>query len=137
MDYEAYREAFFTEPQPEQRYHFHGLFGVSLFFEEYEAAVDYYTHVLGPPAYVEGDNTKGWKIGDAWLTLFPSVSGNPQNMDIQLALDSAEEANKLYSSLIDAGGEGKDPADVFMYDPVRIYPVTDPFGTNILIVART
>lgn len=136
MDYETYRKNFFTKPFPVPRYNFRGLFGVTLFFEDFEEAIAYYSRVLGSPAYVEGDDTRGWKIGDVWLTLLRGASGNPANMDIQLAMDSFDEAGQLHSSFIDAGGEGEAAADVLMYDPVRIYPVTDPFGTNILIVAR-
>jgi hypothetical protein len=63
MDYEAYRKAYFTEPAPEPRYRFNGSFGITFFYEEFEAAVGYYQQVLGPPAYVEGQGTRGWQIG--------------------------------------------------------------------------
>ena len=51
-------------------------------------------------------------------------------------MDSVEEARRLHEAFIDAGGESEEPDDVLMYEPVRLYPVSDPFGTNILIVAR-
>jgi hypothetical protein len=136
MDYDSYREAFFVQPSPQPRYKYGGLFGITLFMEEYKSALSFYSSVLGPPAYVEGDSTRGWKIGDFWLTLLPAASGNPQNSEMQLAMDSTEEARRLYEAFKDAGGEGEEPADVLMYEPVRLYPVSDPFGTSILIVAR-
>ena len=69
MNYQEYRHAFFVDPQPKPRFEFSGAFGITLFYQEYEEAVAYYTQVLGPPAYVEGASTRGWPIGDGWLTL--------------------------------------------------------------------
>jgi hypothetical protein len=40
-----------TDPMPEPRYRF----GVTLFFEDFDAAVEYYRRVLGPPAYVDDE----------------------------------------------------------------------------------
>jgi hypothetical protein len=137
MDFESYQEAYFVKPPPEPRYKFGGLFGVTLFMEQYEEALAFYSRVLGLPAYVEGDSTRGWRIGDFWLTLLPAAEGNPRNAEIQLAMDTQEDADDLYEAFIEAGGEGEEPTDVLMYEPVRLYPVSDPFGTNILIVARS
>ena len=39
MNYEAYRLAYFTQPQPEPRFAFSGTFGVTLFFENFEPTV--------------------------------------------------------------------------------------------------
>jgi len=63
MDYDTYRRKYFTDPEPEQRFGFSGLHGITLFFSEYDAAVNFYQEVLGPPAYVEGEFTRGWRIG--------------------------------------------------------------------------
>lgn len=63
MNYETYRKKYFTEPAPSPRFRFSGLCGVALYFEDYRPAVDYYSTVLGPPAYVEGEGTRGWRIG--------------------------------------------------------------------------
>lgn len=144
MDYDSYREAFFVQPPPEPRYKYNGMFGITLLMEEYESALSFYSSVLDPAAYVEGDSTRGWKIGDFWLTLLPAVSGNPQNSEIAaspngepvLAMDSFEKSRRLHEAFMDAGGEGEEPADELMYEPARLYPASDPFGTNILIVAR-
>ena len=136
MDYERYKKAYFIDPQTKPRFDFIGLHGVALFFDDYDAAVAYYTSVLGPPAYVEGKYTNGWQIGDIWLTLFPSKSGNPQNAEIHFLVKTPEEADRLHEAFIKAGGKGEPPSDQLMYEPIRYCSVRDPFGTDILIVSQ-
>jgi hypothetical protein len=136
MDYESYKKAYFTDPPPEPKFDFIGLHGVALYFSEYEAAVAYYSRVLGPPVYVEGEGTRGWRVGNIWLTLFPSKSGSPQNAEIHFLMSSPEEAERLQKAFIEAGGKGEAPSDQLMYEPIRYCSVQDPFGTNILIVSR-
>ncbi|NOH03092.1 MAG: hypothetical protein HND47_14600 [Chloroflexi bacterium] len=136
MDYESYKKAYFTEPPPQPKFNFIGLHGVALYFSDYAAAVDYYTAVLGPPSYVEGESTRGWSVGGAWLTLFPSQTGNPQNAEIHFLMGNPQEAERLQRAFIAAGGKGDPPSDQLMYEPLRFCPVTDPFGTSILIVGR-
>ena len=135
MDYEAYRKATFTDPEPEPRQRFSGSFGVTLYFEAYEAAIGYYQQVLGPPAYVEGAGTRGWRIGSGWLTLLQGQTGGPQNVEVAFWMESVEEAETLQRAFIAAGGEGPAPSDQLMYVPIRSCPVRDPFGTDILIVS--
>ena len=84
MDYDEYRRAYFAEPAPEPRFAFRSTGGAVLFIEDYRAAVAYYTAVLGEPAYVQGDSTHGWRIGDSWLTVFPGTDGAPRNTEIGL-----------------------------------------------------
>lgn len=136
MDYEAYRRKNFVDPQPEPRFEYLGLYGVSLFFSDFEAAVDYYTSVLGPPAYVEGQGTRGWRIGNTWLTLLKWMKENPRNIEFNIVMESPQEAERLQAAFIEAGGSGDPPSDQLMYEPVRFCPVVDPFGTNILIFSR-
>lgn len=136
MDYESYKKAYFIDPQPEPRFDFIGLHGVALYFNDYKAAVEYYTAVLGPPAYVEGKSTRGWQIGNIWLTLFPAEAGNPQNAEVHFLLSSPEEAERLQRAFIEAGGKGESPSDQLMYEPLRYCPVRDPFGTSILVLSR-
>ena len=99
-------------------------------------ALDYYTGVLGESAYVEGSSTRGWRIGDSWLTLFPGGDGAPRNTEINLVMATPAEAERLHAALIAAGGQGEPPSDQLMYEPIRYCPVTDPFGTDLLIYAR-
>jgi hypothetical protein len=136
MDSTAYRKAYFADPPPDARYVFEGFFGVSLFLQAYKEAVAYYSHVLGDPDYVEGDNTRGWKIGSSWLTLLLAQEGSPKNAKIALLMDSPAEADRLQQAFINAGGSGEAPFDELMYESLRLCVVSDPFGTAILIVAR-
>ena len=137
MDYETYRKKYFTEPVPEPRFKFVGLYGTTLYFQDYEVAVDYYQQVLGSPAYVEGESTKGWRIGDTWLTLLRGVGGSPLNVEVMIITGTPQEADRLQRAFIEAGGQGPEPVDTLMYEPIRMCPVTDPFGTNLLIYCPT
>jgi hypothetical protein len=137
MDYDTYRKKFFVTPAPEPRFGFAGLYGVTLYFQDFEQATGYYESVLGPPAYVEGSDTKGWRIGDTWLTLLQGRMGNPQNVEVAIVMDSPQEAERLQRAFIEAGGAGLAPTDALMYERIRSCPVTDPFGTEIMIYSRT
>jgi len=135
MDYKTYKEKYFVKPQPKPRFDFVGLNGIALYFEDYEAALVYYTAVLGPPAYVEGKFTHGWRFGDSWLTLFPSKTGNPKNVELTINMPTSTEAERLQKAFITAGGTGDPPSDQLMYEPIRYCPITDPFGTEIIIIS--
>lgn len=135
MDYQTYRKNYFCDPFPEQRFDFAGLHGVTLFFEAYGEAVAFYSAVLGRPAYEEGSFTKGWQIGSTWLTLLKGSSGAPQNIEIAIVMQSEAEAERLQAAFVDAGASGAPPSDQLMYVPIRACPVTDPFGTHIMIYA--
>lgn len=135
MDYMKYRECYFVNPQPHQRFAFRDAFGVTLYFEQFEEAIIYYTRVLGPPGYEEGMGTRGWHIGEGWLTLLKGTCGNPQNVEITFLMASVTHAEKLQKAFIFAGGQGPPPSDQLMYRPVRFCPVTDPFGTHILVIS--
>ncbi len=134
MDYEAYRKQFFADPPPQPRFAFVGLHGATLYFSDYAAAVTYYRRVLGAPAYIEGENTHGWQLGDTWLTLLKGQAGSPHNVEVTIVMRSAQEAERLQAAFVEAGGVGEAPSDQLMYEPVRYCPVRDPFGTSILIV---
>jgi len=136
MDYESYRKANFIEPAPKPRFDFIGLHGVALYISDYQAAVAYYTNVLGAPAYMEGKFTHGWRVGSIWLTLFPAKSGEPQNIEIHFLMKTPEEAERLQRAFIEAGGSGDEPSDQLMFEPIRFCSVKDPFGTSILIVSH-
>ena len=135
-DYEQYRASYFADPEPQPRFQYAGLHGVALYFHDYDQAVTWYTRVFGPPAYAEDEDTRGWKLGDIWLTLFPSVAGNPVNNEVHLLLKTPEEAERVHAAFIEAGGRGEDPSDQLMYEPLRFCPAEDPFGTRWLILAR-
>jgi hypothetical protein len=134
IDYDAYRNQFFANPAPQPRFTFVGLHGLTLYFANYAAAVDYYQRVLGPPAYVEGEDTRGWRIGDTWLTLLKGIAGSPQNVEVTFVMQTPEQAERLQAAFIEAGGSGEVPSDQLMYEPIRYCPVKDPFGTHILVL---
>jgi hypothetical protein len=136
MDFEEYRKKYYIDPAPTPKFDFVGLHNAVLFFQEYERAAEYYQAVLGPPAYIEGENTKGWRIGNTWLTLLPAKKGGPKNVEINFVMKSPEEAERLQRAFIEAGGEGPEPSDELMYVPIRYCPVTDPFGTQLLVFCR-
>ncbi|MEZ4732838.1 MAG: hypothetical protein R3E79_37515 [Caldilineaceae bacterium] len=133
MNYESYRTSYFVDPAPQPRFAYAGIHGATLFFSDYRAAVAYYEQVLGPPAYVEGDGTRGWRLGNTWLTLLKGGNGLPTNVEIPLVLQSPQDAEALAGAFIVAGGQGEPPTDQLMYEPVRFCPVRDPFGTQWLI----
>lgn len=135
MDFNEYRQKFFVNPVPDQRFQFKNAFGVTVYFEDYQSAIAFYEEVLGPPIYVEGDGTRGWPIGNGWLTLLKGTQGNPENVEITLELESPAEAEALQAAFQKAGAKGQAPSDQLMYRPVRACPVVDPFGLQIMIIA--
>jgi hypothetical protein len=135
MDYESYQRKYFTDPPPPPRYNFTGTFGITLYFQDYITAIAYYERVLGPPAYVEGAGTRGWRIGQGWLTLLMGKSGEPRNVEITFMMSSPAEAEALQHAFINAGGSGSPPSDEFMYELIRYCTVSDPFGVDILIIS--
>jgi hypothetical protein len=109
MSYEDYRNAYFVALAPEPRYRFEGSFGVTLYYEDHDAAVEYYRQVLGPPAYVEGAGTRGWPIGPGWLTLLRGSSGNLRNVEVTFQVETPAEAERLRHAFIEAGGKARRP----------------------------
>jgi len=134
MDYESYRKAYYANPAPEPRFKFAGLHGATLYYEDYQEALAFYTRVLGPPAYIEGEHTHGWQVGETWLTLFPSKAGNPINVEVQFHVISPEEVDRLYQTFLDAGAKGDPPVETLMYRPVRMAVLEDPFGATVSVV---
>lgn len=136
MDYETYRRLYFIDPPPRPRFPFTGIRGVSLYIHEYDRALTFYEAVLGPPAYAEGSSTRGWPIGNGWLTLFPAEEVGPRNMDLSVEVATPADVRRLYQAFIDAGATGEPPSDQLMYEPVRYASITDPFGTTIIIISQ-
>ena len=136
MDYEEYKKKYFVDPQPDPKFKFSGILGTALFYKEYQAALDFYSKVLGPPAYIEGEYTRSWILGETWLTLFPSKTGNPTNIEVPFWVETPDEVDRLYQSFIDAGASGEPPIDTLMGEPVRMCVLTDPFGVSISVVSK-
>ncbi len=135
MNEEEYRKAYFAEPEPSPRFQFAETFGITLFVKAYADAVRFYGQVLGPPNYIEGQAAHGWRIGPGWLTLLPSNSSGPENVEVTCYLATPEQAEALQRAFIEAGAKGSEATDELMYEAVRSCPVTDPFGINWLLVS--
>lgn len=137
MDYESYRKKYYADPQPESQFNFSGVYGTALYYQDYQKALDFYTQVLGPPNYVEGENTHGWKIGNSWLTLFPSKEGNPKNVETPFYMKTTDAVSEFIETFVAAGGELlQEPVDELMYEPVRFAVVADPFGVVFIVLCK-
>jgi uncharacterized glyoxalase superfamily protein PhnB len=137
MTHDEYRKAYLADPLPVERFRA-GFKGAVLYFRDYSRAVDYYTAVFGPPAYTEGEGTRGWFLGGTTLTLLAGgrgSSGGPENTELVIEADRPEEVDRIQAAFIAAGGHGQQSEDTLMYWPVRYASVTDPFGTTITITA--
>ena len=136
MDFNEYRDKYFTDPAPEPRFGFQGIRGAAVYYQDYKAALVYFEQIFGPPGYVEGKFTHGWLLGDTWLTVFPAREGAPSNVEVLLYLKDPEEVDLLHAAMLAAGGHGDPPMDALMYAPVRIGIITDPFGGVFTLVAE-
>ena len=132
MDYDSYKAEYFVDPAPEPRFEV-ATRGTTLFYEDYEQAVAFYSEVLGPPGYIEGNGTRSWILGGTWLTLLQGRSGNPTNVEVPFVTATPDEADRLQAAFKAAGGTGPEPIDTIMGSPVRYCPVTDPLGVDLLV----
>jgi uncharacterized glyoxalase superfamily protein PhnB len=109
----------------------------SFYVKDYETAIAFYTQVFGPPQS-DKPRIKGWKLGDTWLTLFPSTDmghdpeANPRNAEFAIQVATPEQVDALYHALLEAGAKVcMEPKDTEMYDPMRFCCVDDPVGIRI------
>ena len=135
MNYEVYKNNYHRNPE-NQDFAYESMNSVALFYEDFHAAIKYFTAVLGTPNYQEGEFTFGWRIGSGWLTIMKGKQGNPQNVEVSFIMQSPEEADRLQQAFIAAGGVGQEPVDTLMYIPVHLCPVTDPFGLEIMVYSK-
>ncbi len=126
---------------PDRPVNFVDLNYVSLYFEDFQKAVEFYSAVLGEPdVMVEKPVICGFKLGDTWLTLFPSKEGttpgkNPRNAEFAIQVATPEEVDKLHALFIEHGAKNCwTPEDTEMYDPMRFSAVDDPFGVRIDVI---
>jgi uncharacterized glyoxalase superfamily protein PhnB len=125
-------------PQTERPYQIVGLQYVSLYLEDFEQAISFYTQVFGNPTAIDQQRRiYGWHMGNTWLTLFTSVVGtvpgsNPRNTEFAIQVAVPDQVDQLYQALISAGATiCMAPADTEMYEPMRFACVDDPFGVRI------
>jgi uncharacterized glyoxalase superfamily protein PhnB len=109
----------------------------SFYVKDYALAIAFYTQVFGAPETNE-PRIKGWKLGDTWLTLFPSQDlghdpdANPHNSEFAIRVATREQVDILYGKLLEAGATScMEPEDTEMYDPMRFCCVDDPVGIRI------
>lgn len=136
MDFEEYRARYYADPPPEQRFSFVGVRGATLFYPDYPGALAFFRQVFGEPAYVEGEFTHGWRIGESWLTVFPAKEGSPGNLEVPVYLQTPEGVDALYAAFIVAGAAGDPPQNTLMYVPVYMTVVADPFGVMFTLVCE-
>lgn len=59
-----------------------------------ESATEFYTAMMGPLSYVEGDSTRGWRLGDTWLTLLVVEGRSPRNVEIPILASTPAQAER-------------------------------------------
>ncbi|RMH70255.1 MAG: VOC family protein [Gemmatimonadetes bacterium] len=125
-----------TTPTQSPHFHIVGVNYISIYVKDYEAALAFYSHVLGKPAFQE-KTTRGWSLGNTWLTLFPAKAGtnptgNPQNMEFAIQVATPDEVDRLHQAFLDAGATDTwTPEDTWMYENMRFGAIDDPFGVRI------
>ncbi len=118
------------------RFEIVGLDYVSMYVQDYEAALAWYTRLFGEPVGTM-DRIRGWKLGSTYLTLLDASRGthpgsNPRNAEYGIRVASPGAVDRLYDALLDAGATScMAPEDGEMYEPMRFAAVDDPFGMRI------
>ena len=114
----------------------------SFYLKDYQEAIEFYTKVLGPPENVDVEGgIHGWRLGNTWLTLFPSsIGSNPDtnvaNGEFAIQVAAKDDVDRLYQRFLDNGAKTcMPPEDTEMYDPMRFSCVDDPFGIRVDIYA--
>ena len=109
----------------------------SFYLADYDAAVAFYTRLLGEPGTNE-DGLRGWQLGDSWLTFFPAKGAvpapdaNPRNAEFAIEVAAPAEVDVLYAAFLAAGASPcMEPQDTWMYVPMRFAVVDDPFGLRV------
>lgn len=104
------------------------------------SAKAFYEQVFGAVEYTENDDLLGIRLGDTWLTFFPTKLGphpdvdGPRNAEFAVRMKSPGDVDALYARLVELGSKplsGYEPKDTWMYRPMRFCCVDDPFGIRI------
>ena len=119
-----------------------GLAYVSLYPQDYAAAVAFYRDVLGEPDQTEATHPEdgvlsAWRMGGTYLTIFPH-EGAPRpgvpaaNVEFAIVLDAPEAVDAWHAAFLAAGArECTAPVDTRMYEPMRFSCLDDPFRVRI------
>ena len=121
------------------KYDIVGLNYVTVYIQDFETAVAFYTNIFGTPETNAPDGAAlyGWKMGSTWFTVFPDKEGthpnsNPRNSEFAIQVGSPAEVDRLHADLVAAGAKNIwTPEDTEMYEPMRFSCVDDPFGVRI------
>jgi uncharacterized glyoxalase superfamily protein PhnB len=129
-----------TTPTPDNQrpYRIVDLNYISLYIENFQEAIAFYTQVFGAPESIaENKAIYGWRMGSTWLTVFPgkvgsSPNNNPRNAEFAIQVSTPAEVDLLHQALIDAGAKTYMPPEATtMYESMRYCCVDDPFGVRI------
>ena len=127
-----------VQPLQQRPYQIVDLNYVSLYVNDIQNAIAFYSQVFGAPESVdERRMIFGWRMGATWLTVLPSPAGiqpasNPCNTEFAVQVSAVDEVDRLYQALIQAGAKVcMPPQDTAMYEPMRFSCVDDPFGVRI------
>jgi hypothetical protein len=111
----------------------------SFYVEDMEAADAFWSAICGPCTFKE-DKLLGWRLGDTWITIFPSEYGphkdsGPRNTEFAIRVKTPEDVDRLYAKMIELGStKHSPPADTWMYSRMRFSCLDTPFGIRIDII---
>ena len=99
----------------------------------------FWSALLGPPQYTEpgAGQLAGFRVGDTWLTLFPSSGGPhpdsaPRGCEFALRVAAAADVDRMHAQLVAHGAVSRmAPRDTWMYERMRYACVDDPFGVRV------
>jgi catechol 2,3-dioxygenase-like lactoylglutathione lyase family enzyme len=115
----------------------------SLYVDDFDAAVAFWTGLLGPPAYSEPEGAGrlvGFRLGDTWLTLFPRAGGphpdsGPRGCEFALKVGAPGDVDGLFARMLALGATAvMAPRDTRMYEAMRFACVDTPHGVRIDVV---
>lgn len=112
----------------------------SFYVDDFDAAVAFWTAVVGPPQYSEPEGAGhlvGFRLGDTWLTLFPAAAGphpgsGPRNCEFALRAKAPDDVDAVFAALVAAGAKPvMRPQDTRMYEPMRFACADTPHGIRV------
>jgi len=111
----------------------------SFYVEDMDEAGAFWSALLGPCNFTEG-KLLGWKLGDTWITIFPSEYGphkgtGPRNTEFAIRMKTPEDVDRLFARMIELGSkEYSAPADTWMYSRMRFSCLDTPHGIRVDII---
>ena len=108
----------------------------SIYVDDMEAADAFFSAICGPCPFTE-PNLKGWKLGDTWITVFPSKfgpqkGGDPTNTEFAIRVKTPEDVDRLFDRMVELGSTPySKPEDTWMYKRMRFSCLDTPFGLRL------